>query len=641
MAEEPSKAKMDVTTLLRNYSGWVDTGDIQFLGKEAPRSEVKERVDALWCIMNKLREKDELREKQEGKNLEKKQEQGEGQDWYEAHEKGRKLWEVLAKYALRDIEPTAKGNSTLYDFLDAETQFEDILYGLESHYRDHTLHSLWVYLIGEHILRNRIEDSVSDKSIYLREKLDWYLYNDITEDADKSSIPKVLANYSKIKKSILAKVVERHTDAMWCIMALCHDLGYSLEKLRDLNDKVKQVLKFFDISDLEHTGYSLDIEHQYLVSQCLELMAMDVRIVPGEDYSEITDKDYEQLNEKLKEFVDTKLEEEIVNTKLEEAVDKEIKKQITGASIKLDTTRIIKSAAGLKGKKELDQIRKLEEKTLVKCYRDDSTYWRLCRALEKKQHGILSSYLIFKILGIFADATVRGPAEEWGLDDDETVENIIRGDILFAIAQHEFDFTHIFEFSSLADVLVLADELEEFSRLGRPLQSREYLPTMATAEVGFNLNEGNIEINITYDVKEKHNLIDFFIRKAERLCSLYSLNERDESEGLYRIRQITMIARKKVEAKKSRTGYTLELIIEIKSEQNSIAWLPNDEFSGTVPNSDTKDYPISLYDDKIRIKEKLLSEWFGMRKGKRKLSKEWKKEIDEYVELQKQSEEKT
>ncbi len=78
--------------------------------------------------------------------------------------------------------------------------------------------------------------------------------------------------------------------------------------------------------------------------------------------------------------------------------------------------------------------------TLIKCYRDDSIYWRLCRALEKKQHGILSSYLIYKIPGIFADATVRGPAEEWGLDDNEAVENIIRGDILFAIAQHELRY---------------------------------------------------------------------------------------------------------------------------------------------------------------------------------------------------------
>ena len=80
---------------------------------------------------------------------------------------------------------------------------------------------------------------------------------------------------------------------------------------------------------------------------------------------------------------------------------------------------------------------------LIKCYRDDSTYWRLCRALEKKEHGILSSYLIYKILGIFAESSVRGPAEEWGLNDIEAKENTIRGDILFAIAQHEFDFAHL------------------------------------------------------------------------------------------------------------------------------------------------------------------------------------------------------
>lgn len=116
-----AKWQMEVPKLLEDYRGWVDTGDIQFLEEGAPRSEVKEYIDALWCIMDKLRQKDKLRETPESQKPEKKQEQGEGQDWYEAHRKGRKLWEVLAKYALRDIEPTAKGNSTLYDFLDAET----------------------------------------------------------------------------------------------------------------------------------------------------------------------------------------------------------------------------------------------------------------------------------------------------------------------------------------------------------------------------------------------------------------------------------------------------------------------------------------------------------------------------------------
>lgn len=614
-------AQMKVSTLLGEYKKWVDADDIQFLQEPKQQEEVTTCIGELSPIMKRL----ERREKNGGT-------QGEGQDWYKAHEKGRELWKMLAKYALRGIEPTSRGNATLYRFLEAATEFEDVLYGLEPYYRDHTLHSLWVYLIGERILREPIKDGASDKCIYLREKLNWYLYNDISEDAAKYKYPDVLVNYSETKARILTKVVNRYRDATWCIMALCHDLGYSLDKLNKLNDKVKAVLDFFDISDLEHTGYSLDIEHQYLVSQCLELMAMDVRIVPDEDLSEV--KEMEEMTKDNINKILERMESEQSKKKLEEYLKEYMSELGTGKPTKLDTMKFMQAAADLddttdEGKKVLEDIRKLDERTLVKCYRDDSTYWRLCRALEKKQHGILSSYLIYKILGIFADATVRGPAEVWGLDDDEVVENIIRGDILFAIAQHEFDFTHIFEFGSLADTLILADELEEFSRFGRPLLSREYHPTTATADVELISEVKDITIKIIYDVKKDHNLISFFISKAERLCRIYSLSERDETTGTYRIKQIIMTA------KKVKTNKTLELRIELsKGQDNSKVQLPQYESSGTASNGDMQDYPIRLYDDRICIvlkkDEMTLRELFFKRKLLWGLGKEWRDEIGKY-----------
>jgi len=541
------KEQITVSLLLESYKTWVEKDEIQFLRGD-PKGNILKYIDALISIM-KL-------EEQEPEQFE----------WHKAHQEGRKLWEELASFALNHIDSASKGNSTLFNFLTAATEFEDILYGVELYYRDHTLHSLWVYIMGEYILRNQLEDVHND--------LNWYLYNDIKKDCDRYSYPESLVKYSEKTERDLTNVVTEYRDAIWCIIALCHDLGYSLAKLSALNDKVKAVLKYFDIPDFRHIGYSLDIEHQYLVSQFLELMAMDVRIVPGEGYKEL--EEYEESKE------------------LGELETPEFMRRIEELSKCTDKPEFLK---------------KLEEKTLIKCYRDDATYWLLCRALEKKQHGILSSYLIYKILGIFADASVRGPAEEWGLDDEEAKENIIRGDILFAIAQHEFEFAYLDKLSSLADILVLADELEEFSRHGRELLSRKYYPTMAYSQVTFKRRDSEdkkfIRIEIVYEVKEPRNLIDFFILKAERLCRLYSLDENVEKSEFRIIEEIRMTTKKI----KDSHEFSLSITLNRDPDKTKVL-LPKNKDVPHVKGG----YKFKCYDDKIHVFPKgqdiSLSNWF-------------------------------
>jgi len=470
--------KLEIPDLLGKYIIWAKKGYIEFLQKEGRDTE------QIIKLIKKLQKKIKIAESKgdRSKNL----------IWFEAHEIGNDLWRKLTICALNKIDKTSKGNENLFKYLEAATQFEDLLYGLDEYYRDHTLHSLWVYFIGEYILREILPDLHND--------LNWYLFNDIVLYESEYKYSNKLVNYAIKKENEINKKVNKNRDAIWCIIALCHDLGYSLEKLKNLNDKVRSVVNYFDIPNMQHTGYSLDIEHQYLVAQFLELMAMDVRMVPSENHK---DKD-----------VDVK------------------------------------------------------EKVLIKCFRDDSTYWRLCRALEKKQHGILSSYLIYKILGIFADTSVLGAAEEWGLEDADVIDNIERGDILFAIAQHQFDFAHLDQLNSLADILVLSDELEEFSRYGRQLLSREYFDTMAKTEIKFDIEELSseqeikkrknevrrteikeisIKIHILYHVAKNGNLIDFFIRKARTLCKKYSLDQATEKikkPDFYKIKNIEMTAKK-------------------------------------------------------------------------------------------------
>ena len=466
-------------------------------------------------------------------------------NWYKTHENGRELWESLASYALNDIEPYSKGNSEIFKFLKAATKFEDLLYGLETYYRDHTLHSLWVYLMGEYILREHVPD--------IRKNLNWYLYNDIEEESKKYGYPKDLVDFAVDKKEKkLVEKVKIHTDAVWCVMALCHDLGYSLAKLNNLNKRVQDVLKFFDITDLQRIGYSLDIEHQYLVSQFLEIMAMDVRIVPSENYKD----------EKLPD----------------------------------------------------------DERVLVKCYRDDATYWQLCRALEKKQHGILSAYLIYKILSMFGETWVRGAGEEWGLQDDEAIENIIRGDILLAIAQHTFDFAYLDEFSSLSDILMLADELEEFSRLGRDMLSREYHDTTAKASVKFqpeNPKPGDdVQINIYYDVEE-HLDVDkfheFFKRKAEQVCRVYSLEER---KGKGRRKRIKFAKIESIKLSVEKEGN--EIFFHLcRDREKTKALLPPPKLEGLDYIKKKKEHRVKCYEDKIQVilkgsREIALDKWLGI-----------------------------
>jgi len=235
---------------------------------------------------------------------------------------------------------------------------------------------------------------------------------------------------------------------------------------------------------------------------------------------------------------------------------------------------------------------------LVKCYRDDSAYWRLCRALERKQHGILSAYLIYNLLGIFADTWARDTAEQWGLEDQEVVDTAIRSSILFAIAQHEFDFAYSNDFGGVAELLILADELEEFSRFGRPMLSRRYHDTMANSSVRFRtIKKGKtreVEIEIEYNVIRPEDLKSFFVRKSVRLSQVYALSEpSDESWQTRRSLRITKLI---MRAKHS--GNEFEFCLDANGPDRMTLPEPCQYREESIPSGK---YVVSCRDDEIQV----------------------------------------
>ncbi len=532
-------------------------------------------------------------------------------NWHEVHKQGRELWTELMRAAISNIDPGAKGHSQLLDYLKAATEFEDLLYGLEPFYRDHTLHSLWVYLIGIKLM------GTTGELKEIAKRLNWYVYNDVPEH----KYPQPLVSWARLTEKYLNEEIQKKKDAIWCIIALCHDLGYSLAKLRHLNEKVQAVLKFYDVPDFRHVGYMLDLEHQYLVKQVLDLMAMDVRITPGSDYPQEVSKKQEKDLGKCIELAAQKSREQFEKNKKH----RDLRGLLMAAVRTWYRESADKKAAGSNGRKTLDLAGKAYDNVLTKCFRDDSSYWRLGKALERKEHGILSAYLLYKTVGLFADTSVRSPAEGWGLDDDEAVDNIIRGDILFAIAQHEFEFAHISQMSSLAEILILCDELEEFSRLGRQLQSRKYHDTTAETAVEITLRENKekpdpinteVDIAMTYDSRhqERADFAKFCWRKARRLCRFFSLGTDTPQEKAYRINEIKTTFKYRDKPGDGKPDY--KLIFTMNKKHRGV----------TIQMNDLKPVKLECRDDDVFVAgdpDNSLKKWLKNKKQLKIEEKDW------------------
>ena len=101
-------------------------------------------------------------------------------------------------------------------------KFESLLYGSSHSYRDHIVHVFQTWLLGVLILFNKKNQPTSDlfiKTIHVEG------FN------SKSKDPKPIPLYETL--------------SMWTIIALCHDLGYPLEKANQILDATNKMMESF------------------------------------------------------------------------------------------------------------------------------------------------------------------------------------------------------------------------------------------------------------------------------------------------------------------------------------------------------------------------------------------------------------
>ena len=148
-------------------------------------------------------------------------------------------------------------------------EFESVLYGTDKHYRDHVKHVLQVWAIGIGLLSSC--EFVFKDGYIVRNNEDFHFQIDVERLANETDGSRNFVERSPyISKSELW--------AMWTIIALCHDLGYPIEKTSEINKQAKKIISHFGNMNFSELNYSFDIFNSFLVDKFLNIISSKAKI---------------------------------------------------------------------------------------------------------------------------------------------------------------------------------------------------------------------------------------------------------------------------------------------------------------------------------------------------------------------------
>lgn len=199
---------------------------------------------------------------------------------YEMNGEIDKLWNMLIEKAIICLRyfdkrepfmenkklPYVYGMDSLKEYHNKYIDFEGVLYGSDAYYRDHVFHVIRVWLLGIYLLltdnsyitggKERLIDVIhfegdSENKQYSvdKNKLDEKEMNNswlIKQDEKYYKVRSKGENYFMVSANSFSgdiNILEKIS--MWTLMALCHDLGYPLEKSKKILAKTENMMEAF------------------------------------------------------------------------------------------------------------------------------------------------------------------------------------------------------------------------------------------------------------------------------------------------------------------------------------------------------------------------------------------------------------
>lgn len=158
------------------------------------------------------------------------------------------------------------GVGELHKYLKEYKEFEKIFYGSISNYRDHVIHIFRTYLLGDFLIRNT------------------YGYK----------------NVDPVNGTYSISVEEK--EAMWCIIALSHDLGYPLEKIHILNDPIRKILKIFGPISISEFGYDFFPQFAEFSQYTIRFMSSSIETKDSSAHLHVQSKFYQKFGSALTNY---------------------------------------------------------------------------------------------------------------------------------------------------------------------------------------------------------------------------------------------------------------------------------------------------------------------------------------------------
>jgi hypothetical protein len=380
------------------------------------------------------------------------------------------LWKILFEAAMVFIDSDKQGYDKLFQYFNEFVEFEELIFASDSFYRDHTLHSLWVYFLGEY-LYNSPEFSPIFGNFHTSLK-------QTAEQADFIADLKynhIFGEFTALLKKV--KDILNFNDSIRCVIALTHDLGYPLKKVSKINQSISTILPYFAISKFGEFSFQYDNIQQFYIENLLELLSSDI-----EFYIETGDVSFEeeQLIKEPNELIGRVLTKIATQTDLGEEELAQFKDYFDNIS-----------------DREIHIWRKIFSGT-TKLSKSISKLMRYATDFEEYQHGIMSAYLLTKLLNSFSNIKL-----EYSNPSDITFNNLeiaqiyAKLRIMQAIADHTSPGFQITSFDNYSAILVLVDEIEEFSRISRANQFRQFINEFCKTEIGFV--DGSLCIDFIFD----------------------------------------------------------------------------------------------------------------------------------------------